>query len=111
MTARIFSPLVCRQNRSVGCPHLVSRGFGGSGTGRWGFNMDQTQQLLAMTLAAAFGIVATLAILRKHRRAPEPPRESPFATSTEGEKLCPTCGMGNLWTDDRCISCDVKLPG
>ena len=73
--------------------------------------MDQTQQLLAMTLAATLGLVATLAILRKHRRAPEPPRESPFATSTEGEKLCPTCGMGNLWTDDRCISCDVKLPG
>jgi hypothetical protein len=73
--------------------------------------MDQTQQLLAMTLAAALGIVATLGILRKQRRALEPPRESPWAASTEGEKRCPRCGMGNLWTDNRCISCGATLPG
>lgn len=73
--------------------------------------MDQTQQLLAMTLAAALGILATLAILRRERRATEPPPESPFAASTEGEKRCPKCGMGNLWTDDRCISCGTKLAG
>ena len=73
--------------------------------------MDQAQQLMAMTAAAAFGIVATLAILRRQRRALEPPRESPFAASTEGQKRCPKCGMGNLWTDDRCISCGAKLPG
>jgi hypothetical protein len=73
--------------------------------------MDQTQQLVAMTLAAAFGILATLAILRNQRRALEPPPESPFAASTEGEKRCPKCGMGNPWTDDRCISCGAKLPG
>lgn len=73
--------------------------------------MDQTQQFLAMTLAAALGIVATLGILRKQRRALEPPRESPWAVSTEGEKRCPKCGMGNLWTDNRCISCGAKLPG
>ena len=73
--------------------------------------MDQTQQLVAMTLAAALGILATIAILRKRRRALEPPRESQFAASTEGEKRCSKCGMGNLWTDDRCISCGAKLPG
>lgn len=73
--------------------------------------MDQTQQLLAMTLAAALGILATLAILRRERRATAPPPESPFAASTEGEKRCPKCGMGNLWTDDRCISCGTKLAG
>lgn len=71
--------------------------------------MDQTLQLLGMTLAAALGIVATLAILRNQRRALEPPRESPFAASTEGEKRCAKCGMGNMWTDDRCISCGAKL--
>jgi hypothetical protein len=73
--------------------------------------VDLTQQLVAMTLAACVGILATLAILRRQRRALEPPRESPFAASTEGEKRCPQCGMGNLWTDDRCISCGAKLPG
>lgn len=73
--------------------------------------MDQTQQLLAMTLAAALGILATVAILRRQRRATEPPPESPFGASTEGEKRCPKCGMGNLWTDDRCITCGARLPG
>lgn len=73
--------------------------------------MDLTQWLLAMTLVAALGITATLAILRRERRALEPPHESPFAASTEGEKRCPKCGMGNLWTDNRCISCGAKLPG
>lgn len=73
--------------------------------------MDQTQQFVAMILAAALGILATLGILRKQRRALEPPQESRWAASTEGEKRCPKCGMGNLWTDDRCISCGAKLPG
>jgi hypothetical protein len=73
--------------------------------------MDQAQALLAMILAACVGIIATLAILRRQRRALEPPIESPFAISTEGEKLCPQCGMGNLSTGDRCISCGASLPG
>ncbi|MDO8484218.1 MAG: hypothetical protein Q7S35_04665 [Candidatus Limnocylindrales bacterium] len=89
----------------------MSRCSGGRGTSQRGFDMDQTQQLVAMTLAAALGIVATLAILRRQRRALEPPRESPFAASTEGEKRCPKCGMGNLWMGDHCISCGAKLPG
>lgn len=73
--------------------------------------MNDTQQLLALILAAGLGVVATLAILRKERRASAPRRESPFAASTEGEKRCPKCGMGNLWTDNRCISCGGALPG
>jgi hypothetical protein len=73
--------------------------------------MDQTQQLLAMTVVAAVGILATLVILRRERRAKEPPAESQFATSTEGEKRCPSCGMGNLWTGRTCISCGADLPG
>jgi len=56
-------------------------------------------------------MLATLAILRRQRRALEPPRESPFAASSEGETLCPKCGMGNQSTDDRCISCGATLPG
>jgi hypothetical protein len=74
--------------------------------------MGQIEQLLvAMTLAAAVGILATLMILRRERRAREAPGESPFAVSTEGEKRCPSCGMGNLWTDTTCISCGAELPG
>jgi hypothetical protein len=73
--------------------------------------MDQTQQLLALVGAACVGILATVAILRSRDKALEPPRESPFAASTEGETLCPKCGMGNQSTDDRCISCGATLPG
>jgi len=73
--------------------------------------MDQTQQLLALVLAAGIGMLATFVILRSGRKALEPPRESPFAASTEGETLCPRCGMGNQSTDDRCISCGATLPG
>jgi hypothetical protein len=48
-----------------------------------------------------------LAILRRYRV----PKESPFAVSTEGEKRCPSCGMGNLVSDGRCVSCGADLPG
>jgi len=74
--------------------------------------MDQTSQLLAMILAAAVGVVATLFILRRQRVDREMAgTESPYAASTEGEKRCPHCGMGNLWTDRNCISCGRRLPG
>lgn len=73
--------------------------------------MDQTL-LLAMIVAASFGIVATLWILRRERRiAAAGEAESPFGVSTEGEKRCPSCGMGNLWTDRNCVSCGGRLPG
>ena len=73
--------------------------------------MDQTLAILGMTLAAGVGILATLGILRKERTATAGPRESPFAASTEGEKRCPKCGMGNLWMQANCISCGAKLQG
>ncbi len=66
--------------------------------------MDETLALLAMTLAAGIGIIATLGILRKERTAHAGPRESPFAASTEGEKRCPKCGMGNLWMQGNAAS-------
>jgi hypothetical protein len=71
--------------------------------------MDQTQQLVVLTVVAAIGVVATLVILYGRDRAREP-HESLFAASTEGEKRCPQCGMGNLWTGDRCVSCGARLP-
>lgn len=72
--------------------------------------MDQSQLLVAMTVVAAAGVVATLLVLRRGDRASGTPPETPFAASTEGETLCPKCGMGNLATDDRCVSCGARLP-
>ena len=68
--------------------------------------MDQLI-ILAAGLAGIAGIFASLAIVRRYRV----PKESPFAVSTEGEKRCPKCGMGNLVSDARCISCGADLPG
>lgn len=71
--------------------------------------MDDTL-LLALIVAAGVGIAATLLMLRRQRVEAAPP-DNPFAASTEGEKRCPSCGMGNLWTDRNCISCGRRLPG
>jgi uncharacterized protein (DUF983 family) len=65
---------------------------------------------LALIVAAGIGILAMLVILRRQRREATM-AHSPFAVSTEGEKRCPHCGMGNLWTDTRCVSCGRRLPG
>jgi hypothetical protein len=75
--------------------------------------MDQlTQLFLALVGAAAIGILSTIVIIRRQRRdAAARTAESPFAASTEGEKRCPRCGMGNLWTDASCVSCGARLPG
>jgi hypothetical protein len=68
--------------------------------------------LLGIVVAAAIGILATILILRRDRRvATAAAAESPFAVSTEGEKRCRSCGMGNLWTDRTCVSCGASLPG
>jgi hypothetical protein len=73
--------------------------------------MDQTL-VLAIIVAAAIGIAASLLIVRRDRRdVLAAGAESPFAASTEGEKRCPSCGMGNMWTDRTCVSCHAKLPG
>lgn len=74
--------------------------------------MDQTTQLIAMVIAAVIGLLAVLAILRRERHDREDAtRESPFATSTEGMKRCPSCGTGNLVTDSNCLNCGKRLPG
>lgn len=74
--------------------------------------MDQTTQVLLLIAAVGVLAIATITIRRRQRIAREAvTRESPYATSTEGEKRCPNCGMGNLWTDRNCISCKARLPG
>jgi hypothetical protein len=74
--------------------------------------MDTPTQLLFLAAASLIGVVATLLIMRRQRiEATEGTSENEFATSTEGEKRCPKCGMGNLWTSRNCISCKARLPG
>ena len=74
--------------------------------------MDQSQLLvLALAVAAA---VAAVSFLRSRRQASvraAPPAESQFAVSTEGMKMCPKCGMGNMWTERQCSACGASLPG
>jgi hypothetical protein len=75
-------------------------------------SVDQQTQLLALVIALAVLAIAVVLILNRQRRDREDAtRESPFGTSTEGEKRCPKCGMGNLWTDRTCITCGARLPG
>src|SRR5215203_3737854 len=74
--------------------------------------MDPTQ-LLVLALAVAVA-VAAVSFLRSRRLAVErgqPPVESPLAVSTEGMKICPRCGMGNLWTERTCSACGTALKG
>jgi hypothetical protein len=71
--------------------------------------MDQITQLVVLTagIAGVAGILASLAIVRRGR----PKVESTFAASTEGEKRCPKCGMGNIWTERQCSACGADLAG
>jgi hypothetical protein len=71
--------------------------------------MDDTVLLVGLVIALVVGGAATAILLRRPTEVPAP--DSPFAASTEGEKRCPKCGMGNLWTDRNCITCNARLPG
>ena len=76
--------------------------------------MDQTQQLIALVVAAGVGTLATLAsssVASVTRRTRISSRENLYAASTEGEKRCPKCSMGNMWTDRNWINCGARLPG
>ena len=75
--------------------------------------MDQTLIVflaLAMAIAVLLGAVARI-IARPEIPAGESAAESPIAVSTEGMKVCPKCGMGNLWTERTCSSCRSPLKG
>jgi hypothetical protein len=74
--------------------------------------MDQLL-LVLLVVTAALGIAAVL-LGRTRRRATAagmPAPESPYAVSTEGMKICPKCGMGNLWTERTCSACGSSLRG
>jgi uncharacterized paraquat-inducible protein A len=74
--------------------------------------MDQLL-LVLLVLTAAIAIAAML--LSRTRRRTElaalGPPESQYAVSTEGMKVCPKCGMGNMWTERRCSACGTSLKG
>jgi hypothetical protein len=72
--------------------------------------VDPQTQLLALAISVAVGVLALLLMVNRQRRQrDDETRENPFATSTEGEKRCPKCGMGNLWTDRTCIGCGTRF--
>jgi hypothetical protein len=74
--------------------------------------MDQTPIMVGLIAAAAVGIFAAAAILRRGATAGGPSvggGESPFAASTEGMKRCPNCGAGNLVTERTCSECGKRL--
>ncbi len=74
--------------------------------------MDQTYLVLlgiAILVAVGMGLRIRSRVLAD--RADQSPAESPFAVSTEGDKICPNCGMGNLWTERRCSACGRPLKG
>jgi hypothetical protein len=74
--------------------------------------VDQTTQIFVLILAALVGVAALFLITRRQRSERDSAnQENRYAASTEGEKRCPKCGMGNLWTDRNCISCKARLPG
>jgi hypothetical protein len=74
--------------------------------------MDQTYALLL--IAALVVVIVAIVIIRvriQGENEERTPADSPFATSTEGMKICPRCGMGNLWMDRACVSCGAALKG
>ncbi len=72
--------------------------------------MDQTL-LLALVAALVVALVALARITTRRPPESEATGESSIAVSTEGMKICPKCGMGNLWTERRCSSCASTLKG
>jgi len=73
--------------------------------------MEQTTAL-ALIVLAGVGMLALLLILRRQRHeVEEDAKENPYAVSTEGLKICPKCGYGNLWSDSTCAVCGTHLKG
>jgi hypothetical protein len=77
----------------------------GVGPGKRGRTPLELWVLIAILVAAVAGILITLAIMWRGRQR----AESPFAASTEGSRLCPSCGMGNGWSERTCNTCGADL--
>ena len=72
-------------------------------------------QLLLVLLVLAVAIAIAAMLLSRARRRTEVaalgPPESQFAVTTEGMKVCPKCGMGNMWTERKCSACGTSIRG
>jgi len=66
---------------------------------------------IVLVIIAGFGMLSMLMIVRRERLQAAGAAESQFAVSTEGEKRCPKCGLGNLVTSATCAGCEARLPG
>ena len=66
--------------------------------------------VLALAIIVLLGAVARI-IARPEASAGQAAADSPIAVSTEGMKVCPKCGMGNLWTERTCSACGSALKG
>ncbi len=73
--------------------------------------MDQPF-LIALLVALVVVLLALARIMTRPRpSAIETAGETSIGVSTEGMKLCPKCGMGNLWTERSCSGCGSALKG
>jgi hypothetical protein len=70
--------------------------------------MEATTLLLGFVVGLLL-IVAIWAFVTARRGSADP--DGGLAVSTEGMKVCPKCGMGNLWTGRRCSACGSPLRG
>lgn len=91
-------------------PYQLRRG-GAAGLAGVGAGMDQTYLIVL-----AFAVVIAVASVGMIRRRTEAAArwgasEATFAVSTEGMKVCPSCGMGNLWMERSCSACRGALKG
>jgi hypothetical protein len=68
-------------------------------------------QVFLVLAAATVALFAAIAVLMKEHRAAVAAGAPDLAVSSEGQRICPQCGMGNLWMDRNCISCGKRLPG
>lgn len=73
--------------------------------------MSYEMQVFLLLTAALVAFFAALFVMLKEHRQAAAAGVVDLAVSTEGQKLCPHCGMGNLWMDRNCISCGKRLPG
>ena len=65
---------------------------------------------LPLLLALALVLIVILAVWGLYAaRRPSGYPDSGLATSTEGMTVCRHCGMGNLWTEQRCSACGNAL--
>jgi hypothetical protein len=73
--------------------------------------MSYEVQVFLVLAAATVALIAAVAVLMKEHRQAAAAGTVDLAVPTEGQKVCPQCGMGNLWMDRSCISCGKRLPG